>query len=620
MDPVLQEAGKLRENAWEKQLQASGLVHIESSDSEGDAQDSLAWDDFIAQLTKLNPGQNAYGREVTIKSTLEGFEIEGRMDFALLLWEGDTPRLRIVECKASRKDRTYHRIQVAVYQMLVRQLLDANTPLTIGGCTISNDAVDAVVARIDESNSENQEILNLTPLDLETENSDARKLLESNGPFARVIRTSLAELNYQIEQKCDDCVFSVHCLPESARLRSLQLLGLEPSTIRVFRTNGVTTIDDLADLDLSSEGASAIRADATFIENLELLQEKARARRQTLPGNNQNLDEYEVSLLRNVGQSQLPTHEINGHRLIRVYLSIEYDYVENRIGALAAHITKSERQLHTGFITKEDGRRVPNPDVIEQVPLSVEDADATSLVEERTLQGEDVIRFKRSPWTGNYLQDCSAERELIQEFLMALVDQIAEVAQVAEAPIHFYMWTRGEMSNLVEGCSRADSYLLGHLRELLGCRESLDQLIYSSLSEEVNRRYALGWTGRGLVVVSSLRWFGKRYHWKRRIAGHEVNLDHEFTQDIFDFKSTLDMNAHGNWAQDKDGKSQKHRFEIRSRFTDSLSAPYWRAYWRKLPDLSTVPAGSLRNALNRYNNARQPRYLEEGVFSGSGMP
>lgn len=610
IDPVLQESGRLREEVWERQLQDSGIVHIEPSGEEGESYGNLEWDDFVAQLTTLSPGQNAYGREVRISSTLEGFRIEGRMDFVLLLWDVNIPKLRVVECKASRKDRTYHRIQVAVYRMLIQQLLET-TPLNIGSHTVSSVTIDAVVARIDESTSENQAILNIPALELETESADARKLLADTGPLSRIVQTPLAELNYQIEQKCDDCVFSVHCLPESARLRSLHLLGLEPSTIRVLGANGVTTIDALADLNLSGEGARAIRADATFTENLELLQEKAQARRRTLPDGNQNPDEYEVNALRNVGQSQLPAYGVNGHRLIRVYLSIEYDYVENRIGSLAAHITKSEGQLHTGFVTREDGRRVPNSGVVEQVSLAAENANIASLTEERSLQGAEVVRFKRSPWTGNYAQDCSAERELIQEFLMALVDQIAEVAEVAEAPIHFYVWTRGEMSNLVEGCSRAGSYLLGHLRELLGCRESLDQLIYSSLSEEVNRRYALGWTGRGLVVVSSLRWFGKRYHWRRRIAGQEVDLDREFTQDIFDFKTTLDINAHADWAQSEDEGSQRYRFEIRSRFTDSLSAPYWRAYWRTLPDPETVPAGSLRNALNRYNNARQPRYLEE---------
>jgi hypothetical protein len=46
------------------------------------------------------------------------------MDFVLVLWNRCTPRLRIVEAKASRKDRTYHRIQLALYLVMLQQLLE----------------------------------------------------------------------------------------------------------------------------------------------------------------------------------------------------------------------------------------------------------------------------------------------------------------------------------------------------------------------------------------------------------------------------------------------------------------------------------------------------------------
>lgn len=607
MDPVLQESGRQREQAWEKYLNDKGLSLIEPNPASEAQHGVLLWNDFLGQLEHLTPGQHAFGREVSISAAIEGFRIEGRMDFVLLIWEGDTPHLRIVECKASRKERTYHRIQVAVYRMLVQQLIEA-TPLIIAGTPILACDVEAVVARIDESTSKNQAILELHPLNLETEEADARRLLASNGALARIVSESLDNLSYQIEYKCDDCVFSVHCLPESARLRGLHLLGIEPATMRALQAGNVPTIDALAELDPTGEAAFTIRANPKFTENLERLQTKAKARRKTLPGGDEAPDEYEVGFLKNVGASQLPTHEINGQRLIRIYLSVEYDYVENRIVALAAHITNSVGQLDTTFIQRE-GRWQPDPLVRERFQIG-SDEDNRPIYNDQQLHGLEVIRFKQSPWTGNYAEDTSAERELIQGFFMELVDQIAETAQMQEAPMHFYVWTRGEMSNLVEGCSRAGSNLLGHLRELLGCRESLDQLIYSSLGEEVDRRYALGWTGRGLAVVASLKWMGRRYHWRRQIAGQEVNLDHVFTQDIFDFKTTLNIDTQGNWTKYQ-GEGKRHRFEIRSRFTDSLSAPYWRAYWRTLPDPSTVQEGSLRNAIHRYNDSRKPKYFQE---------
>src|SRR5262249_41792767 len=157
------------------------------------------------------------------------------------------------------------------------------------------------------------------------------------------------------------------------------------------------------------------------------------------------------------------------------------------------------------------------------------------------------------------LEDTAAEREMIQQFLHELVGAIAEVAESPSAPIHFYVWSRAEMRQLVEACSRSSSRLLGHLRELLGCRESLEQLIFSCLQDEVIQRFALGWTGRGLAVAASLRWFGRRYHWVRRIAGEVVDLEKAFTQDIFDFKTTLRMHPDGTWADPDDATAKPHK-------------------------------------------------------------
>ena len=53
-------------------------------------------------------------------------------------------------------------------------------------------------------------------------------------------------------------------------------------------------------------------------------------------------------------------------------------------------------------------------------------------------------------------------------------------------------------------------------------------------------------------MVTSLRWFGSTYHWTRRVGGADVRLDDVFTQDIFDFKTTLDLAADGQWARPRD--------------------------------------------------------------------
>jgi hypothetical protein len=609
LDPVLQEAGRLRENEWETSLKKNDLIDLTLYSKKSADEKKTPWTTFVAQLQGISSRQRAYGREISVEADEGNFHIKGQIDFVLILWEADRPKLRIVECKASRRDRTYHRVQVALYRMLVRQLIQVS-PVEICGVQLRPEDIECVVARIDESTNKSQLILDLQPFKLDTEEADISRLLASEGALDRVVKADLADLDYQIDPKCDGCVFNIHCLSESARLRRLELIGLDPSAVRVLRGAGIDKIDDLAELDLAGQQAVQVRQDPSFSDNLELLQLKAKTRRRTLPGGNINPDSYEVEPLPYAGQGQLPEHIINGERLIRVYLSVDYDYVENRIGALAAHVTKSEGQLHTSF-TQVNGHWQPDPTVKERWEVG-RDRNNSPVYEDRPLTGKEVIEFQTSPWTGEYREDTGAEKQLIQGFLMKLVEVIDEVAEAETAPIHFYVWSRSEMTQLVKGCSRVSSQLLGNLRELLGCRESLEQLIYSCLHDEVDRRFALGWTGRGLAVVTSLSWFGRRYHWRRRVSGAEVDLEQAFTQDIFDFKTDLDLDAQGQWAAKSSEQVSKHKFEIRSRFFDSLTAPYWRAYWRKLPDPKDPNLSpAVAKAIERYNSARKSNYLKD---------
>jgi predicted RecB family nuclease len=74
----------------------------------------------------------AYGREIELTGGFGPFQVIGRVDFVLVLWDRGTPRLRIVEAKASRKDRTYHRIQLALYLTMLRQIVREAPSLFLG--------------------------------------------------------------------------------------------------------------------------------------------------------------------------------------------------------------------------------------------------------------------------------------------------------------------------------------------------------------------------------------------------------------------------------------------------------------------------------------------------------
>lgn len=641
MDPVLAEAGRRREQEWEGHLRVGGLRDL-CRYSERPEDTSTAWEMLAGRAATLTPGNGGYGREIDVLGEIGAFRVAGRIDFALIRWEGDRPRLRLVECKASRKDRTYQRVQLVLYRILVSQLL-LEQPLILGEYRLMPEDIECVVARLDESTSRAQDILALPPLDLDMEEADVKLLLSPGGTLETIRAKDVTETSYQIDAKCDDCSLSLYCLPEAARRREIQLLGVDPSTVRALSAAGVRDLDALATLPLDGPAAPAIRAHPDFGVSLEGLIAKARSRRSTLPGlpapaaaggdtNSGALEYNDVVPLPHSGAGQLPPHQTGASRLIRVYLSVSYDYAENRVGAVSAHVTRSSRPLSTLFVQEqgEEGkpsRWRPDPVVKEQWATGT-GADGKRTFAEQPLDAIECAGVLPKPWSGDYEEDTRREADLLGRFFTHLVQAARDLCPEGSAPIHFYVWSRSEITRLVEACGRADTNLLGSLRELLGCREGLEQLIYSCLSDEINTRYALGWTSRGLAAATSLRWFGRRFHWTRRVGTGELALDRLFAEGIFDFKTTLPYDDAGRWLPLDSTQAQRHPFEIRASFGDALPAPYWRAQWGTLPDANAPGLPDpLRAAIRAYGKATHPgclkaylkaraqalRWIEEGV-------
>ncbi|MFZ0011558.1 MAG: AAA domain-containing protein [Halobacteriota archaeon] len=627
LDLALQRAGSAREDEWETQLINAGAFRVVDNhlcvEADANKKKQLVhdWGCFVDQLRMIADERLCYGRQVKIVASIGAFDISGIIDFVLLKWDEGKPRLVIIECKSSRRDRTHHRIQVALYRMLVRRWI-RDSPVIVNGAEISSENIDCVVARVDETTNRIQDILSLPPLeDLTQEEGDILRLLAPDGRLAEIIETGIDELPYELNEKCNSCKFNVCCLPVSAIKHNLQLLGIDAGTTHALHLEGISNIDQLANLDTRGEQASRIRANHRFISNLEILKIRASARAATLPGSRVSGKSYEVLFIPfDKNRSQLPDHEINGKRVMRVYLCVDYDYVENRIGALTAHVTASEGMILTPFKAREEGG-LPIPKVAEVLPNLRQDNTAPTIP--LSEHSRDIVRFQTDPWTGRYRMDSISERYLIEYFMNDLINAIADLSDSDEVPIHIYVWSRSEIAHLVEACSRAGSSVLSHLNQLLGCREGLEQLIYSCLQEEIHNRFAFGWTGRGLVVASVLRWpYGWRYHWTRRLLNKVIDLEHAFEQDLFDFKTTLAIENKTaktgdnwgiqelQWAEPGDPNAQMHRFEIRARFFDSLPAPYWLAVWKTLtkPGEKTDGTQAFR-IIDRYQRAALPNYL-----------
>ena len=133
LDPVLKEAGLKRELEWQHYLEKLKFIELANYDNRPSESKSLSWDDLQVQLTKLERGVNAFIREVNVSADIDEFHVTGNIDFVLLHWRKGRPRVRLVECKASRRDQTYHRAQLVIYKIIVQQLLSAeSTKLKVG--------------------------------------------------------------------------------------------------------------------------------------------------------------------------------------------------------------------------------------------------------------------------------------------------------------------------------------------------------------------------------------------------------------------------------------------------------------------------------------------------------
>ncbi|MGK7922139.1 MAG: PD-(D/E)XK nuclease family protein, partial [Trichodesmium sp.] len=212
LDPVLEEEGRIRENEWETSLQKDGFFDLTKMNQKSDEEaKETSWNNFVEKLKNLPEKQKAYGREISIEGTLGEVNIYGQIDFVVLLWENDEPKLRLVESKASRKDRTYYQVQICLYRMLVCQLIGENY-LNISGIKFKPENIECVVVRIDENTNKIQDIIKSPALNLDTIEADINRLVASDGVLKWIIETDLSDLDYQLGRKCSDCLLSFHCL------------------------------------------------------------------------------------------------------------------------------------------------------------------------------------------------------------------------------------------------------------------------------------------------------------------------------------------------------------------------------------------------------------------------
>lgn len=545
LDPTFQEMGLKAEEEWARGLEAEGFRPVEAE----------SWEGWKLQVAKATPRERLYARQVALEGSMGRFHLKGRMDFLLLDWKRGEPLVRVVEAKATRKDRTHHYVQLALYALLVEE----DPPLWQG----QRVPLEFMVVRMDPGTRQPESPLcPLRPEELELlaqAKEDVQALLAPGSPVEAALEVDdpLA-LPYNLNARCDACPFSSVCLLKGQERGELELLGLKGDVLQALREGGISDLEALATATPEVMGKILRRMESP--PRPEHLQTQAKARLAPLvfPQKRQRLELYPVMPLRETGFGHLPPYAIEGKPLLRVYLAVEPDLLEERINGLAAHIAVGEGLLDTG----EEGNLVLQG---EQVLAPGEESD----------QGWVVVELRQEPWAGDPRLDDQHEGELLSRFFNRLVESLRKWVEAGGQggsrdgyPLHFYVWSPTEIRLLVEAALRAGAEAGGILQglwHLMGCREGLEQLLFSSLKDEVANRYALGYTSRSLLSAVGLPWLlskakgARPFPWK--VDG--IDLRRLFRPWVFDFVTRTE---------------QGYR-EVRSRNYETLPPIYWRAFW-----------------------------------------
>lgn len=205
-----------------------------------------------------------YLYQLPLAGSLGGWRFEGRADLVRLQRDESAGALKalVIDVKASRKDKVQHRLQIAVYVRLLRQML--------AQAGIKNVEFEgAIVRRL--PTGELQDPAEAISFDLEPYLATVRYLTGDNepdekgarespkrakiigkeaSPLAKVAATTdYTRLHYYLGPRCDGCVFSPVCLTESAQRQDLSLIPyLESPDKRVLNEAGIFTLGDLASL------------------------------------------------------------------------------------------------------------------------------------------------------------------------------------------------------------------------------------------------------------------------------------------------------------------------------------------------------------------------------------
>jgi hypothetical protein len=580
LSPLLYGAGRELEAAKVAELQqkASQYLDLTSIDTKISPW-SEAWPKSLCklqqavqtQLANQNPDEKKpiLIYQAPLMGHIGVWDVKGKADL-IAIWPrvGDKVKVRIFEIKASWKEQTAHRIQVAIYVLLLSRGLGVlSEKVKFEGGVINKES------DLKSLEAEKLPIFRLEPLI-----QDVERLLCREGELYRIHQRPLPDVEYQLCWRCDNCGYNECCIIRAVEKESLTLLNLTRGEQNALKHFGIEHLEDLAKLKFVPDGNSqrpnnfrevpardakkvqALTSDLVIGPNLDRFIQRAQFMLNGIRPTCNNANKTRMApWITGTGYGTLPEDSglegadtallFKPNGMIRVYLYIQWDYMLDIVSLISARVSCTLYPGESGNVSK----------MIRHLPDTHEEC-----VEE--------------------------ERVMLEDFFGDLTKTIAQMSKAVgspdEAPIHLYFYTQRERDVLMEAVRRQSSLMSARaVRDLLGLRQAIDQPMFSIVQNEVSLRKALGYHSTGLLPVLEQCGYFERNQWvAKRCDGSAADLRAIFRDGFFNYALPYTRSTDGSVSFILGAEDTRHKdgyYPARARFGDQIPIEYiWAAKGR----------------------------------------
>lgn len=526
LTPLLKESGADFEQNIAAKLAAKGEVIIDLDKK--DLQETLKWFREIKTPTILF--------QPTLEAPIGDYFCSGRADVIHLSRDRQGHlKVLIADIKASRKEKTEHRLQVAIYARMIQTLAqDLQIPIADIQGTVLTKQDDGSYPTLNPD----------TPtFDLDTYQSILDRLVvHEDAVVKRVASGSFEDAFYHLSYKCDGCLYNALCMYDSAERLDIALTPhITAVEKRVLNEAGITTLTDLASLmDLPPKGSYDLRPVAAqqarldilnnrwpVAPNLPFLVQRAKA---ALRHFDTHAD-YRSYLIGS-GFGTLPSDE-EYPDLVKIFFDAQRDYLQDRVYMISALIIGPKGEEIVVSCTNQP----PNDDI---------------------------------------------EKSLLVDWVRKVIGAVHEMSNSEHAPVHLYCYNRYDQAVLLEALKRHLSAVgsVPAFFDLLTQSPALTQPIISFLADEVQERLNSGRVCAPLHDVA--RWRG--FDWK----DEKYEYYSLFRARMFDNRRNAIREKDGHLiptrGQEQDDETDKFAIEAASRFNSQIPLEYTYAAWNCLPE------------------------------------